>query len=40
MKTMKVVLCFFSNELEFTDIINNDQIENLRCVKQRLVFEF
>ena len=33
------MLCFL-NELDFTDNINNDQIEKLRCVKQRLVIEF
>ena len=33
-------ILFFINELDFTDRKNNDQIEKLRCVKQRLVFEF
>ena len=36
---MKDVLCF-SNELDFTENINIDQIEKSRCVKQRLVIEF
>ena len=36
---MKEILCFLS-ELDFTDRIIKDLIENLRCVKQRLVIEF
>ena len=39
METMKNVLRFL-NELGFTDNMNDDQIEKLRCIKQRLVFEF
>ena len=39
METIKDVLCF-SDELDFTDNMNNDQIEKLRSVKQRLVIEF
>ena len=40
METMKDELCFFSDELEYTDNINYDQFGKLRCVKHRLVFEF
>ena len=36
---MKDVLCFL-NEHDFIDKIDYDQIEKLRCVKQRLVIEF
>ena len=36
---MKDVLCCLK-ELGFTDNINDDQIEKLRCVKQWLVIEF
>ena len=39
METVNDVLCLL-NDLDFTDKIKKDQIEKLRCVKQRLVFEF
>ena len=36
---MNEILCFL-NELDLTDRIKNDHIENLRWVRKRLVFEF
>ena len=39
MNTVIEILCFL-NGLDFTDQINNDHIEKLRYVKQRLAIEF
>ena len=39
MKLIKDVLCF-SKELDFIEQISSDLFENMRCVKQRLAFEF
>ena len=39
MNSVKEILHFL-NELDFTDNINFDQPEKLRCVKRRLVSEF
>ena len=39
MNDVNEILCFL-NELVFTDRMNDDNIENLRCVKQHLFIEF
>ena len=31
---------YFLNKVDFTDNVNNDDLENLRCVKRILVREF
>ena len=39
METIYDVL-YYLNQLDFTDKINDDDFENLRCVKRKLVKEF
>ena len=39
MKTINDVL-YYLNKLDFTDKVNDDDFENLRCVERKLVREF
>ena len=39
METIKDLLCFL-NELDFIEQIKSNNIEKMRCVKQRVVIEF
>ena len=39
METIMYVL-YFLNKIDFTDNVNNDDLENLGCVKRILVREF
>ena len=39
METIKDVLCFL-NRLDLKEKIDGDLIEEMKCVKRRLVFEF
>ena len=39
MNDLNGILCFL-NELDSTDRIDDDHLEKLRCVKQRLVIDF